>query len=220
MDPVPDGDRTPVRVPVLPRRRARHLASSSPSPSACQQPRHPLRRPRRPRPRRALSRRLTARPRVTGVAELVASGSAGAGRSRSTRSSSSRSTTPTHGFYAAGGPGRPPRRLPHQPRGRAALRRRRRPGARRAGGTSSASPTRSSSSRPAPGRARSPASSSPPRRACAPALRYVLVERSAALRAPHAEHLALDAAGVRLREPADPDDEDEPPAGRRPARSS
>ena len=82
-------------------------------------------------------------------------------------------------------PGRSPGRLPHQPRGRAAVRRGARPGARRRGGRSWAGPTRSWWSRPAPGPGRWPAPCCRPTPACAPALRYVLVERSAALRVEH-----------------------------------
>ena len=193
MKPVPDGDLTPVRVPVSLGAALGHLGR-----------RHP-----RLRRLRSLVTRFgdlaALRPAVTarGAEHRV-----GVGRTRPTEAPRdrarrrgrgairrrgpiavrrgrrrSRCTTPSDGFYAAGGAGRPARRLPHQPRGRPALRRGRGPGARRAGGREPGGPTRSSSSRPAPGPgtlARTVLAAEP---ACAPALRYVLVERSAALRA-------------------------------------
>lgn len=48
--------------------------------------------------------------------------------------------------------------------------------------------------------------------ACAPALRYVLVERSAALRSAQSEHLALSHPSVVLGPEPDPDDDDPPPS--------
>ena len=111
---------------------------------------------------------------------------------------------PERGFYASGGPGRPARRLPHEPGGGPALRRRGGAGARPLVGSSWGSPRCSRSSRPGPGPgtlARSVLAAAP---RCAPALRYVLVERSAAPAEHHAEHLAARRAGVRLRQPAGP----------------
>ena len=103
----------------------------------------------------ALTPRVRARPMATGRLDRASwptrirrDGPVAVRRGRGR----SRSTTRTHGFFAVGGgAGRAAGRLPHQPRGRAAVRRRRRPGARRAGGTSSVGPIPSPSSRPAAG---------------------------------------------------------------------
>ena len=98
------------------------------------------------------------------------------------------------------------RRLPDQPRGRAAVRRGGGPGARRAGGGRWARPTRSWWSRPAPvpgTLCRTVLAAAPE---CAAALRYVLVERSAAQRRLHAERLRLEDPSLAFA-PVDPDTE-------------
>ena len=140
--------------------------------------RRPLRRPGRrsaPDPRRSLSelRRSAEHPtngltgRCRGCSTRDPPGGAGPlrRRRRGARSTATAASTPP-----AAGAGRR-RRLPHQPRGRAAVRRGRGRRPRRRVGASSAGPTRSWWSRPAPAAARSPAPCSPPprraRRRCA-----------------------------------------------------
>ncbi len=96
---------------------------------------------------------------------------------------------PVDGFYAAGG--RAGRRgdFLTSPEVGPSVRRPGGPLARRHLGASSGAPIPSSWSRSAPGPAPWPARCGWPSPACAPALAYVLVERSAAQRALHAEHL-------------------------------
>ena len=104
----------------------------------------------------------------------------------------------------AGRPGRPAGRLPHQPRGRAAVRRGGGPGPRRVVGASWAGPTRSWWSRPAPGRARWPAPCSRPAGLRAGAA--LRARRALGGAAGRARTLArADPAVVRARPPVDAD---------------
>ena len=125
---------------------------------------------------------------------------------------------PEAGFYATGRPGRPARRLPHERRGRAALRRRAGACARRVvGGGGVAAPVR----RRRGGSGKRHAGACGAARAAdgvASALRYVLVERSARLRAAHADGLAARVAGAtRSPRAPRPTTEEEPAPATAPA---
>ena len=138
------------------------------------------------------------------------SGSTGRARSGSTRSSSSRSTATGRVLHPGAGRGPGRARLRHQPRGRPALRRAGRACARRLVARRSASPIRSSWSRPARAAAGSPPTCSRPRPRARRALRYVLVERSPALRAAQRDLLALEPFEDALGPDASRDDDDAP----------
>ena len=103
------------------------------------------------------------------------------------------------GFFASGhGAGRGGARLRHEPRGRSAVRRVRARARSTGCGTRSTNPIRSSSSRPAPGNGRLAREVLRAAPDCLRALRYVLVERSAALRAEQRERLPLEPADEAL----------------------
>ena len=173
-EPADGIDRSPMRIPLAldaarSRSCARDRASSSASTRSCS-------------PGSASSPPAASRWRRRGDR---ATGSTGARADPvRPRSSRPRCTSPRPASSPpATAPGRAGRRLRHQPRGRVRCSARASRGRSTRGGTSSASPTRSSWSRPAPATAGSRARCCAPSPTCAAALRYVLVERSAALRA-------------------------------------
>ena len=210
MNPAPDGDQAPVRVPVSLTRGPRHHRACSPWRSAS------------PRGRPSWATWPTSSPpwrRSAGLAGRVAL--TGAVRCRRHRPAvgrrhppprpgpwsrcwSGRSTTRRR-VLRVGRPGRPAAgRLPDQPRGRALF------GAVVAraldagGGHGLARPLRRGRGRR---RARHPVPHRPGRRAgVRPALRYVLVERSAAQRRRRRERLRLEDPALAFA-PVDPDTE-------------
>ena len=123
---------------------------------------------------------------------------------------------PDRGLLHAGWWRRPRRsRLRDQSRSRLAVRHGDRPGARRRVAPARASPIRSWWWRPAPAAAGSRPTSCAPQPACAGALRYVLVERSASLRDEQRERLALEPPDEALGPFMLADDGESPRAGAR-----
>ena len=188
MKPVPDGDVTPIRTPGVDPGGAGHHVRRHDRVRRAARPGQPLRRPHRPH--RCLRRLTTSRRPIA----------AAAGPLRFDEFMQlalvRRSTASTH--VAADGPAgaATSSRRPRSGRCSAPCS----PRARRAGGDELGDPTTSRSSRSAPGRARWPGRSSPPRRR-ARALRYVAVEVVAAQRALHPDGVESLRRAAR---PADP----------------